>query len=236
MGHGLSRGRVGPGHSAAQPAAGVRRRRCAAGRVALARRRPGAGARSYRRDAVLEQAPGCALRDQELCGYVLKKDSPSCGMERVKVYGNGGMAARNGRGLFAAALMAAYPESSGRRGRAADRPASARELHRAGVRLSQSARVLRRAVEGRRPGRLPYRAQASVARPQHDGLRGRSDASSPTPRAPRAPLCVSATRTNSWPRCAGPRNRRPSHQRPAAYRRLLPGRGSTPPRARNCRR
>jgi uncharacterized protein YbbK (DUF523 family) len=26
------------------------------------------------------------LRREELCGYVLKKDSPSCGMERVKVY------------------------------------------------------------------------------------------------------------------------------------------------------
>jgi uncharacterized protein YbgA (DUF1722 family)/uncharacterized protein YbbK (DUF523 family) len=49
-----------------------------------------------------------ALRRLELSGYVLKKDSPSCGMTRVKVYG-GGMAKRDGRGLYAAALMAAYP-------------------------------------------------------------------------------------------------------------------------------
>jgi uncharacterized protein YbgA (DUF1722 family)/uncharacterized protein YbbK (DUF523 family) len=62
-----------------------------------------AGMRAWSRQRV-EQ-----LRDQELCGYVLKKDSPSCGMERVKVYASSGMAARNGRGLFAAALMAAYP-------------------------------------------------------------------------------------------------------------------------------
>ncbi|MBP1688446.1 MAG: YbgA [Deltaproteobacteria bacterium] len=44
-----------------------------------------------------------------LCGYVLKKDSPSCGMERVRVYGAGGMPARSGRGFFAEALMQRYP-------------------------------------------------------------------------------------------------------------------------------
>jgi len=44
-----------------------------------------------------------------LCGYVLKKDSPSCGMERVRVYGTGGVPSRSGRGLFAAALMQRYP-------------------------------------------------------------------------------------------------------------------------------
>ena len=30
------------------------------------------------------------LADGELCGYVLKKDSPTCGLERVKVYGTPG--------------------------------------------------------------------------------------------------------------------------------------------------
>jgi uncharacterized protein YbgA (DUF1722 family) len=40
---------------------------------------------------------------------VLKKDSPSCGMERVRVYGNGGMPSREGRGLFASALIQRYP-------------------------------------------------------------------------------------------------------------------------------
>jgi uncharacterized protein YbbK (DUF523 family) len=29
-----------------------------------------------------------ALAAEDLCGYVLKKDSPSCGMTRVKVYSN----------------------------------------------------------------------------------------------------------------------------------------------------
>ncbi len=50
-----------------------------------------------------------ALRATNLCGYVLKRDSPSCGMERVKVYGNEGMPKRHGQGLFAAALAEAYP-------------------------------------------------------------------------------------------------------------------------------
>ncbi len=47
-----------------------------------------------------------------LSGYVLKKDSPSCGMERVRVYGrpkSGGMPRREGRGFFANALIAANP-------------------------------------------------------------------------------------------------------------------------------
>jgi uncharacterized protein YbgA (DUF1722 family)/uncharacterized protein YbbK (DUF523 family) len=51
-----------------------------------------------------------ALEQHDLCGYVLKKDSPSCGMERVKVYPRGGaMPSRTGRGLFAAALLEGHP-------------------------------------------------------------------------------------------------------------------------------
>lgn len=49
------------------------------------------------------------LGREDLDGYVLKKDSPSCGMERVKVYGGSGMAARDGRGLFAEVLLACFP-------------------------------------------------------------------------------------------------------------------------------
>src|SRR5688572_12596174 len=45
----------------------------------------------------------------DLSGYILKKDSPSCGMERVKVFGESGMPERNGRGIFAAALLARFP-------------------------------------------------------------------------------------------------------------------------------
>lgn len=50
-----------------------------------------------------------ALRALDLCGYVLKKDSPSCGMTRVKIYPESGMPRREGRGVYASALMAAFP-------------------------------------------------------------------------------------------------------------------------------
>ena len=49
-----------------------------------------------------------ALRRAGLSGYVLKKDSPSCGMDRVRVHGTGGVT-RDGRGLFAEALLTAMP-------------------------------------------------------------------------------------------------------------------------------
>lgn len=49
-----------------------------------------------------------ALAREGLDGYVLKKDSPSCGMERVKIQGPAGPA-RDGRGLFAEALLARLP-------------------------------------------------------------------------------------------------------------------------------
>jgi len=45
----------------------------------------------------------------ELCGYVLKSGSPSCGMERVKLYGAGGMPEKSGTGLFAAELLRRFP-------------------------------------------------------------------------------------------------------------------------------
>ena len=48
------------------------------------------------------------LVQENLSGYVLKKDSPSCGMERVKVY-SGAAVERSGRGLFAEALIATLP-------------------------------------------------------------------------------------------------------------------------------
>ncbi|MXY59855.1 MAG: DUF523 and DUF1722 domain-containing protein [Chloroflexi bacterium] len=45
-----------------------------------------------------------------LHGYVFTKNSPSCGLFRVKVYpSGGGPAARNGRGLFAEALTQHFP-------------------------------------------------------------------------------------------------------------------------------
>lgn len=50
------------------------------------------------------------LARADLDGYILKKDSPSCGMERVKLYpAEGGPATRETRGLFAEALLHRLP-------------------------------------------------------------------------------------------------------------------------------
>lgn len=48
------------------------------------------------------------LRELNLSGYILKKDSPTCGMERVRVY-TSGSPERRGRGVFARALLEAFP-------------------------------------------------------------------------------------------------------------------------------
>ena len=51
-----------------------------------------------------------ALTKEDLSGYILKKGSPSCGMERVKVWSDKRNAAeRRGRGLFAAELIRQHP-------------------------------------------------------------------------------------------------------------------------------
>ena len=49
------------------------------------------------------------LASDGLCGYVLKKDSPSCGLERVKVYGAHNVPTKSGRGIFAATLAERFP-------------------------------------------------------------------------------------------------------------------------------
>ena len=59
-------------------------------------------------DYVTRRVP--ELADAELSGYILKKDSPSCGMERVKVYDAYNVPERSGRGRFADALITRYPD------------------------------------------------------------------------------------------------------------------------------
>jgi uncharacterized protein YbbK (DUF523 family)/uncharacterized protein YbgA (DUF1722 family) len=50
------------------------------------------------------------LEKLDLCGFIVQKGSPSCGMERVKVYPpGGGMPQRDGRGLFTQELMRRSP-------------------------------------------------------------------------------------------------------------------------------
>ncbi len=72
---------------------------------------------------VTEQLLNCCRRQDAwlsaLSGYILKKDSPSCGMERVRVYRDD-YPNRNGTGLFAQHIKSCFPllplEEEGRLG------------------------------------------------------------------------------------------------------------------------
>jgi len=62
-------------------------------------------------DALTGFGQRTAKQLDDICGYILMQKSPSCGMERVKVYrDNGSTVPGGGRGLFAAALMQARPD------------------------------------------------------------------------------------------------------------------------------
>lgn len=68
----------------------------------------------------LERCANEQTRWQEsLCGYILKKDSPSCGMERVKIWDDV-MPIREGVGIYAKQMMENFPylpvEEEGRLG------------------------------------------------------------------------------------------------------------------------
>ena len=49
------------------------------------------------------------LEKESLCGFIFKKDSPSSGMERVKVYNEKGIPQRRGTGIFAGIFMNRFP-------------------------------------------------------------------------------------------------------------------------------
>ena len=49
------------------------------------------------------------LEKENLCGFVFKSNSPSSGMERVKIYNEHGMAQKTGVGMFARAFMDHFP-------------------------------------------------------------------------------------------------------------------------------
>jgi hypothetical protein len=49
------------------------------------------------------------LETEGLFGFIFKSDSPSSGMERVKVYGDQGMPAKKGIGMFAGTFIEHFP-------------------------------------------------------------------------------------------------------------------------------
>ena len=68
------------------------------------------------KDSTLDVTDNLRTFSQEACGklgnlsgYILKKDSPSCGMERVRVYNSKDMAEKRGRGVFADTLIQTWP-------------------------------------------------------------------------------------------------------------------------------
>ncbi len=58
--------------------------------------------------ALHDSLDGERIKTLGLCGYILKKGSPSCGMEAVPVW-RGGNRVGEGSGIFAHALMGAFP-------------------------------------------------------------------------------------------------------------------------------
>jgi uncharacterized protein YbbK (DUF523 family) len=49
------------------------------------------------------------LETENLCGFIFKSDSPSSGMERVKVYNQKGVPVKTGVGIFARIFMEHFP-------------------------------------------------------------------------------------------------------------------------------
>jgi uncharacterized protein YbgA (DUF1722 family)/uncharacterized protein YbbK (DUF523 family) len=58
--------------------------------------------------ALIDIAQDQANWHQQMFGYIVKRDSPSCGMERVRLY-QGDSARREGVGLYTATLMRNFP-------------------------------------------------------------------------------------------------------------------------------
>jgi uncharacterized protein YbgA (DUF1722 family)/uncharacterized protein YbbK (DUF523 family) len=82
------------------------------GEVRLVEKPPGRGEYGADHTVAMREWARRKLRliaRMNLSGYIFKKDSPSCGMEHVRLYGKDRMPRRIGRGLFADALITAYP-------------------------------------------------------------------------------------------------------------------------------
>jgi Uncharacterized conserved protein len=112
------------------------------------------------------------LEGENLCGFIFKSDSPSSGMERVKVYDEKGMPAKTGVGIFARIFMEHFPllpvEEEGR-------------LHDTQLRENFIERIFYPpAVAGnpegeirkKRPGGFSHPSQVTAAVAQHKVLPG----------------------------------------------------------------
>lgn len=57
----------------------------------------------------LETSKRMMAPDLDLDSFIFKKDSPSCGLERVKIYGKNDSPSRSAVGIFASAVKTKYP-------------------------------------------------------------------------------------------------------------------------------
>ncbi len=71
-------------------------------------------------DKLIDYGKRTAVKLGDISGYILKSKSPSCGMERVKLYDGKGGGSKQGVGLYAREIMRAFPmlpiEEDGRLG------------------------------------------------------------------------------------------------------------------------
>ena len=147
-----------------------------------------------------------ALGDLDLSGYILKRGSPSCGMERVRVTPRAGCRAVRGAACSRARSWRGCQCCRWRR-KAACPTAPARQLHHPRVRAPPPRRAHPGAAAGRGHRRLPHRAQVPVPGPQPEALRRGSAASSPgSPGGPRGALARAIRRRDDG---------RPRRQAPA---------------------
>ena len=110
------------------------------------------------------------LADEDLDGYILKKDSPSCGMERVKIHQPKGPPKRKGQGLFAQALLERFPNLPvEEEGRLCDPRLRENWVERVFAYHALKG-LSETAVEDRRSCRLPHTLQIPAPFPLRDGI------------------------------------------------------------------
>jgi len=71
---------------------------------------PKSGTNLTRRMRTYAKKKAGELTSEDLSGFILKKDSPSCGLLRVRVYDENGVPSRSGRGVFAEELCSKHPQ------------------------------------------------------------------------------------------------------------------------------
>ena len=148
----------------------------------------------------LRRARADELATEDLCGYVLKKDSPSCGMTRVKVYGGARPGHQIGRRPVRPGAAGALSRPARRRRGSPPGSAIARKLHRARLRLSPAPRSVRVALDGRRSGPVPHRAQARADGALATGIRTARTPGGRRERRAAARPCAPTTARGSWRR------------------------------------